>query len=40
MICISRKTLRKNPFETYRDPITGKWIVIRPNEKKVVIQGA
>lgn len=21
--------LRPNPFETYRDPLTGKWVVIK-----------
>lgn len=26
------KQLRENPFQTYRDPQTGKWVVI-PNPK-------
>ncbi len=25
------KPLRANPYTTYRDPQTGKWIVIKPN---------
>lgn len=24
------KPLRKNPFTTYRDPETGRWIVVKP----------
>ncbi len=24
----SRKVLRANPFTTYRDPVTGKWVVV------------
>jgi len=27
--------LKANPFITYRDPITGKWIVVNPNLPKV-----
>jgi hypothetical protein len=29
-----KPTVRPNPFETYRDPVTGKWIVVRPGDKK------
>ena len=25
------KPLKSNPFITYRDPITGKWMVVNPN---------
>lgn len=25
------KPLKSNPFITYRDPITGKWIVVKQN---------
>lgn len=32
MTCVARKSLRKNPFQVYRDPITGKWIVIQQNQ--------
>ncbi|WP_324633058.1 hypothetical protein [Phormidium sp. CCY1219] len=26
------KTLRPNPYQTYRDPSSGKWIVVTANE--------
>ena len=30
--------LKSNPFITYRDPITGKWMVVNPNLSKAVEQ--
>ena len=30
--------LKSNPFITYRDPITGKWIVVNPNWPKAAEQ--
>lgn len=30
------KPLKSNPFTTYRDPITGKWMVVNPNLPKAV----
>ena len=32
------KPLKANPFITYRDPITGKWMVVSPNLPKAVEQ--
>ena len=32
------KPLKSNPFITYRDPITGKWMVVNPNLPKSVEQ--
>ncbi len=29
--------LKSNPFITYRDPITGKWIVLNENLPKAII---
>ena len=29
--------LRPNPFTTYRDPETGKWIVIKAESKEVEV---
>lgn len=29
-----KKLLRKNPFNAYRDPQTGRWIVVKPNEEE------
>lgn len=26
----NQKTLRQNPFTTYRDPQTGLWVVVKP----------
>ncbi|HEY9623345.1 MAG TPA: hypothetical protein V6C78_23515 [Crinalium sp.] len=26
----SKKYLRPNPFTTYRDPQTGRWVVVKP----------
>ncbi len=31
-VTIVTKQLRQNPFEVYRDPLTGKWVVIK-NQK-------
>jgi hypothetical protein len=31
------KELRPNPFMTYRDPETGKWIVVKPQTKDVEV---
>lgn len=28
------KQLRQNPFTTYRDPMTGKWVVVKPQQPK------
>lgn len=28
------KPLKTNPFNTYRDPATGKWIVVKPDPPK------
>ncbi len=32
------KPLKSNPFITYRDPITGKWIVINQDLSKLAEQ--
>ena len=32
------KPLKSNPFITYRDPITGKWIVINQDVSKLAEQ--
>ncbi|BAI91719.1 hypothetical protein SPLC1_S260450 [Arthrospira platensis C1] len=37
---IGYKKLKSNPFTTYRDPISGKWIVIKSEEKKTQAQAA
>ncbi|WP_281362025.1 hypothetical protein [Oxynema aestuarii] len=29
----SNRPLRQNPFTTYRDPVTGEWIVVKPNNE-------
>jgi hypothetical protein len=29
------KPLKSNPFTTYRDPQTGKWTVVKPQENKI-----
>lgn len=29
------KPLKDNPFLTYRDPLTGKWVVVKVEEQKV-----
>jgi hypothetical protein len=26
----TEKPLRQNPFTTYRDPVTGQWVVVKP----------
>ncbi len=26
----NEKPLRENPFVTYRDPVTGQWVVVKP----------
>lgn len=28
------KTLRKNPFTSYRDPVTGQWIIIKQEQQE------
>ena len=33
------KPLKSNPFTTYRDPQTGKWIVVNQEENKVEESG-
>lgn len=30
----TQKQLRHNPYTTYRDPMTGRWIVIKPEQQK------
>jgi hypothetical protein len=32
---LSTKEMRPNPFNAYRDPQTGKWIVVKPEAKNV-----
>ncbi len=32
------KPLKANPFITYRDPITGKWMVVNPSLPKAAEQ--
>jgi hypothetical protein len=35
MAKVSQEPLQPNPFQTYRDPLTGKWLVIsHPKEAK------
>ena len=29
MAKVCKKPLKNNPFSTYRDPVTGKWVVIK-----------
>lgn len=29
---ISRKPLKQNPFTSYRDPVTGRWVVVHQTE--------
>lgn len=29
----SNQPLKSNPFTSYRDPKTGQWVVIKPDEK-------
>lgn len=31
----TEKKLRQNPYTTYRDPQTGLWIVVKPDEAPV-----
>jgi hypothetical protein len=33
MVTPSKKNLKTNPFTTYRDPKTGKWVVVKPSPK-------
>jgi len=33
------KPLQSNPFTTYRDPQTGKWIVVKQEQHKVAEAG-
>ncbi|MDB9513741.1 hypothetical protein PN499_21320 [Kamptonema animale CS-326] len=33
------KPLKSNPFTTYRDPKTGKWVVVNQEEKKEIDSG-
>ncbi|HLO48413.1 MAG TPA: hypothetical protein VK211_08340 [Kamptonema sp.] len=33
------KPLKSNPFTTYRDPQTGKWIVVQQEQNKVADTG-
>ncbi len=35
MIYSTQKKLRPNPFETYRDPITGRWVVVKKENSQV-----
>jgi hypothetical protein len=37
---LCQKPLKQNPFFTYRDPITGRWLVIYPDEIQEVPQTA
>ncbi len=30
----NNKKLRENPYTTYRDPVTGRWLVIRLNQQQ------
>jgi hypothetical protein len=30
------KKLRSNPFLTYRDPVSGRWIVVRADRPRLV----
>lgn len=34
------KKLKPNPFTAYRDPETGKWMVVKSEEKKTEPQAA
>lgn len=34
------KSLKPNPFTTYRDPKTGKWVVIHPHTSKATTLGS
>ncbi|WP_255528407.1 MULTISPECIES: hypothetical protein [Planktothrix] len=36
----SNKELRPNPFMAYRDPETGKWIVVKPETRDVEVAAA
>ncbi|MDJ0553633.1 MAG: hypothetical protein QNJ68_04165 [Microcoleaceae cyanobacterium MO_207.B10] len=29
------KPLKSNPFQVYRDPNTGKWVVIKPCQQQI-----
>ena len=33
MVTQSNKNLKNNPFTTYRDPKTGKWVVVKQSPK-------
>jgi hypothetical protein len=35
MIQPCNKPLKSNPFTTYRDPQTGKWTVVKPEQNQV-----
>ena len=37
---LSAKELRPNPFIAYRDPQTGKWIVVKPEAKDAEVVAA
>lgn len=30
----NNKKLRENPYITYRDPVTGRWLVIKSNKQE------
>ena len=30
---LCKKPLKNNPFSTYRDPVTGKWVVVTKSPK-------
>lgn len=30
---VSKKPLKQNPFTSYRDPVTGEWIIIKTPPK-------
>ncbi len=32
----SKKQLRTNPFTTYRDPKTGRWVVVKPKVQEII----
>lgn len=34
----SERPLKPNPFMSYRDPLTGKWLVIKPESPNLVIK--
>ncbi|WP_293118289.1 hypothetical protein [Okeania sp. SIO1I7] len=31
----SNKSLKSNPFQVYRDPTTGRWVVVKSDQKSM-----